>query len=85
MKEKDACLYEYMDSFKRSNNEILPDKKCFYSSAKDRTTGDIGEKLDGHINDEDYLTYKKIWNKLNMKNMGDYHDHYCKKRCFVIS
>ena len=22
--------------------------------------------------DEDYLTCKKIWNKFNMKNMGDY-------------
>ena len=56
-----------MDSFNRCNEEKLPDKKCFYSSVKDRTTGDIGEKLDRHINDEDYLTCKKIWNKFNMK------------------
>ena len=28
-------------------------KKCFYSSVKDGTTGDNGEKLDGHISDED--------------------------------
>ena len=85
LKQKDAYPYEYMDSFKRFGEEKLPDKKCFYSSVKDGTTGDNGEKLDGHISDEDYLTCKKIWNEFNMKNMGDYHDHYLKKRCFVIS
>ena len=64
-----------MDSFKRFNNEKLSNKECFYSSVKDSRTGDNGEKLDGHISDEDYLTYRRIWNKLNMKNMGDYHYH----------
>ena len=39
-------------SFKRFNKEKFPDKKCFYSSVKDGTTGDNGEKLDGHITDE---------------------------------
>ena len=48
------------------------------SSVKDGTTGDNGEKLDGHISDEDYLMCKKIWNGFNMKNMGNYHDHYLK-------
>ena len=72
LKQKDAYPYEYMDSFKRFNEEKLPDKKCFYSSVKDGTTSDSGEKLDGHnghIKDEDYLTCKKIWNEFNMKNM----------------
>ena len=31
----------------------------FYSSAKDGTTCDKGKKLDCHINNKDYLTYKK--------------------------
>ena len=57
----------------------------FYSSAKDGTAGDNGEKLDGHINDEDYLTCKKIWNEFNMKNMGDYHDHYLKKDVLLLA
>ena len=56
LKQKDAYPYEYMDSFKRFGEEKLPDKKCFYSSVKDGTTDDNGEKLDGHISDEDYLT-----------------------------
>ena len=50
----------------------LPDKKCFYSSAKDGTTGGNGKNLDGYISDKCYLTCKIIWNEFNMKNMGDY-------------
>ena len=59
LKQKDAYPYEYMNSFKKFSEEKLPDKECFYSSVKDGTTGDNGEKLDGHIRDEDYLTCKK--------------------------
>ena len=35
LKQKDAYPYEYMDSFKKINEEKLCDKKCFYSSASD--------------------------------------------------
>ena len=42
-------------------------------------TGDNGKKIDGHITNEDYLTSKKIWKKINLKNMGNYHDRYLKK------
>ena len=85
LKQKDAYPYEYMDSFKRFNEEKLPDKKFFYSSGKDGTTNDNGKKLDGHISDEDYLTCKNIWGVFDMKNIGDCHSHYLKKdisRCF---
>ena len=85
LKQKDAYPYEYMDSFKRFSEEKLPDKKCFYSSVKDETTSDSGEKLDGHISNKDYLMCKKIWNEFNLENMGDYHYHYLKKDFFVIS
>ena len=68
-----------MDSFKRFNEEKLPDKKSFYSSVKDGVTGDNGKKLDGHISDKDYLTCSKSWYEFNMENMSDYHDHYLKK------
>ena len=63
----------------------LLDKECFYSSVKDGTTGDNGKKLDGHIGDTDYLTRKKIWNKFNMKNIGDYHNHCLKKDVYKYS
>ena len=74
-----------MDSFKRFSEEKLPDKKWFYSSGKDGTTDDNGKKVDDHISDKDYLMCSKIWNKLNMKNMGDYHDHYLKKDVLILA
>ena len=40
---------------------------------------------DGQISVKDYLTYKKIWNKFKMKNMGDYHDHYLKKDVLLLA
>ena len=79
LKQKDAYPYEYMDSFKIFCEEKLPDEECLYRSVKDGTTGNNGKKFDGHISDEDYLTCKKSWNEFNMKNKGDYHDHYLKK------
>ena len=75
LKQKDAYPYEYMDRFKRFTEKELADNKCFYSSVKDGATNNNSKKLDRHISDKDYLTCKKIWNKCNMKNMGDYHDH----------
>ena len=38
--QKDAYPYEYIDSFKRFSEEKLPDEECFYSSVKDKATGD---------------------------------------------
>ena len=69
--------------FKRFGEEKLSDKKCFYSSVKDGTTADNYENLDGHINDEGYLTCKKIWNEFHMKNMSDHQDHHFKK-CVLL-
>ena len=85
LKQKDDYPYEYLNSFKKFNEVKLPDKKCFYSSVKDRTTGDNDEKLNGHISDKDCLTCKKTWNEFNMKNISDYHDHYFKKDVLLLA
>ena len=42
LKEKDVYLYEHMNSFERFNEEKLPAKKYFFSSAKNGKTGDDG-------------------------------------------
>ena len=60
LKQQDAYPYKYMDSFKRFNEERLHEKEYFYSSVKEITTDDNGEKLAGHISNKDYLTCKKI-------------------------
>ena len=79
LKQKGAYPNEYMNTFKRFNEEKLPARKYFSSSTKKIKIDEDGKISDGHISIEDYLTCEKIWNKFKMKNMGDYHDHYFKK------
>ena len=79
LKQKGAYPYEYMNSFKRFDEEKLPARKYFFSSTKKGKIDEDGKISNGHISIEDYLTCEKIWNKFKMKNMGDYHDHYLKK------
>ena len=85
LKQKDAYPYEHMNSFGRFSKEKLPDRKCFYISLKDGTTGHNGEKLNGCITDQEYLAYIKICYESNMENMGDYHDHYLKKDVLLLA
>ena len=86
LKQTDAYYpYEYMESFKRVSREKLPDKNFFYRSLKNGTTVDNGEKLNGHITDEEYLTCIKIWNKFNMKNMGNFHDQHLNKVVLLLA
>ena len=85
LKQKSAYPYEYMNSFERFNEEKLPARKYFYSSTKDGKIGDDGKISDGHISVKDYLTCEKIWDKFEMKNMGDYHDHYLKKDVLLLA
>ena len=74
-----------MGSFKRFSSKKLLDYKCFYSSIKDETTGDNGEKLDGHISDDDYVMFKKIWNEFNIKNKGDYQNNYLNQDVLLLA
>ena len=60
LKQKGAYPYECMHSFRRFGEDKLPDRECFYNSVKDGTIGDNGEKLDGHISDEDYDVQKNL-------------------------
>ena len=85
LKQKGAYPYEYMNSFEKFEEKELPNKECLFSSTKKAKIGDDGEKLDGHISDEDYLTGKKIWDKFNMRNMGYYHNHYLKKDVLLLA
>ena len=85
LKQKGAYPYEYMNSFKRFNDKKLPAKKYFFSSTKKGKTGNDGKISDGHISLKDYLTCEKIWKKFNMKNIGDYHNHYLKKDVLLLA
>ena len=62
---KGVYPYEYMDSWKIFKEESLPDKESFYSELNKEG-----------ITDEDYAHAQKVWDALNRKNLGEYHDLY---------
>ena len=84
LKQKGAYPYEYMDSFERFNEEKLSAKKYFYSSTKNGKTGDDGKISEGHVSAKDYLTCKKTWDKFEIKNIGEYLDHYLQKGTLLL-
>ena len=74
-----------MNSFERFNGEKLPARKYFFNSTKKGKIGDDGEISGGHICIKDYLTCEKMWDKYEVKNMGDYHNHYLKKDVLFLA
>ena len=85
LKQEGAYPYEYMNSFERFNEEKLSARKYFFSSTKKGKTDENGKISDSHISINDYLVREKIWNKFDMKNMGDYHDHYLRKDVLLLA
>ena len=85
LKQQGAYPYEYINSFKRFNEDKLCATKYFYSSTKDKKISEDGKISDGHVSIEGYMVFEKIWDRFNMKNMGDYHDHYLKKDVLLIA
>ena len=79
--------FKYLvEEFGFDNLEILKlcARKYFFSSTKKGKIDNDGKISDGHISIEDYLLCEKIWNKFEMKNMDDYHDHYLKKDVLLL-
>ena len=74
-----------MNSFKKFDENKLPARKYHFSSTKKGKIDNDGKISDGHISIEDYLLCEKIWNKFEMKNMDDYHDHYLKKDVLLLA
>ena len=72
VKEKGIYPYEYMDSFKKFNEDKLPDKSKLFSSLND-----CG------INEEQYDRAINIWKMFKVKNLGEYHNLYLKIDVFL--
>ena len=54
-----------MDNWNKFNETSLPSKEEFYSNLNM-----------SNISDKEYEYANKIWNTLNIKNLGEYHDLY---------
>ena len=63
--QKGIYPYEYMDSWERFTEPILPPKEAFYSKLSDT-----------HISDKDYIHAQNVWNAFDCTTLGDYHDLY---------
>ena len=62
---KDVYPYEYMDQSEKFKEESLSDKESFYSELNKEG-----------LTDEDYAHAQKVWDALDIKNLGEYHDLY---------
>ena len=63
-----------MDSFKRFNEDKLPDKCEVFSSLKDRC-----------ISKEEYYRAINVWYVFKIKTLGEYHDLYLKTDVLLLA
>ena len=71
---KGVYPYEYMDSWEKFNETVLPPKKDFYSNLN----------LED-ISDEDYKHAQKVWDVFEIKNLGEYHDLYVQSDTLLLA
>jgi len=62
---KNVYCYDYVDSHDRFRETNLPPKEAFYNTIKRED-----------ISDEDYAHAQSVWETLNLKTLGEYHDLY---------
>ena len=74
MKKKGIYPYDYMDSFKKFEDNRLPKKEDFFSLMNDE-----------HITDEEYQQAQNVWKKFGLSSMGEYHDLYLKSDILLLA
>ena len=63
-----------MNSWQKSDETSLPDKKAFYSNLNFED-----------ISDEDYVHPQKVWGIFEIRNCGDYHDLYVQSDTLLLA
>ncbi|XP_044742351.1 uncharacterized protein LOC123304854 [Chrysoperla carnea] len=71
LKQKGIFPYDYITGWDKLEENSLPDKKQFYN-----------QLTDSDISDEEYEHAKNVWEKFNIKTLGEYADLYLK--CYVL-
>ena len=74
LRKKGVYPYEYIDSLKRFKETKLPNKDKFYSKL-----------TKSGITDEMYEHAKNVWDAMEIKNMGEYHDIYLKTDVLLLA
>ena len=71
---KGVYPYEYMNSWERLDETLLPNKVNFYSSLNMENITDI-----------DYKHAKRVFGEFKITNLGDYHELYVKSDILLLS
>lgn len=74
LQRKGVFPYDYVDSFERLNETALPSQAEFYS-----------ELNDDEIDDEEYEFACKIWEKFQIKTLGEYSELYLKTDVLLLA
>ena len=74
MIKKGVYPYDYMNSFKKFEDNRLPKKEDFFSIMNNK-----------HITDEEYQHAQNVWNKFGLTLMGEYHDLYLKSDILLLA
>ena len=74
LSRKGVFPYDYIDSEERFNETELPSRDKFYNTMTKQA-----------CSPEDYAHAQKVWNDMNMNNLGDYHDVYLKTDVLLLA
>ena len=74
MRRKGVYPYEYVDSWKKFEETVLPSKEAFYSKLN----------MKG-ISDTDYEHAQTVWNSMDEKTLGEYHDVYLRTDVLLLA
>ena len=74
MTRKGVYPYEYMDSWEKFEELCLPPKDAFYSRLN----------MKG-ISNQDYEHAQQVWNTMEKKTLGCYHDTYLKANVLLLA
>lgn len=74
LERKGVFPYDYIDSWSKLEETVLPSKEKFYSSL-----------TDADISDDDYRFANQVWNGFNIATLGDYADLYMKTDILLLA
>ena len=71
---KDVYPYEYIDEWDKFNEKVLPGKESFYSNLTLENISEI-----------DYAHANNVFKKININNLGEYHDLYVRSDTLLLA